>query len=159
MNITLRTPSGDHVHAADIPQFALAPEVIFWGDRVFRLAEVIANNHPTYVEVFAYALPDPNTYGDPLTGLPMDGPPAAPGEIIDAEVPPDAPYNPISVDEAITLGQAVYGTNPPDSTDAYREHELAAQAQAITEAEPAPEEPAQTPKQHGRRAGKHRSET
>lgn len=48
--------------------------------------------------------------------------PAAPGEVIDAEVPKDAPdsHGNVSLD---------YAAQTPDSTDVYRDHELAADAQ------------------------------
>jgi hypothetical protein len=48
------------VHEAEIPPFQTEPEVIVWGDRVFKRSgqDQLANDPPVteYTEVFAYAL-------------------------------------------------------------------------------------------------------
>lgn len=50
--IRLETSIGDYVDTVAIPKFKTAPEVIIWGERVFRLARP-----NVYQEVFAYYVP------------------------------------------------------------------------------------------------------
>lgn len=126
MKITLYTKDGALTHDADIPPFNPAPDVVFWGTRIFQLKEMRANNHPIYFEAFSFALPDLNTYGDPLTNDPLTGmPPDGPRLALALDVPPDA----ITLVEATAPaapGEIIDAEVPPDATDAYRDHELAA---------------------------------
>ena len=50
--IRLETSLGDYVDTVTIPKFQVAPEVVIWGERVFRLARP-----EVYREVFAYYIP------------------------------------------------------------------------------------------------------
>ena len=58
MKIKLETANGDFVHEQEIPPFNTSPDVIGWGDRVFKLRGI--EKHPDgysiYRECFAYAL-------------------------------------------------------------------------------------------------------
>lgn len=58
MKIKLETSSGDFVHEQEIPPFQTAPEVIGWGNRVFKLHRTEKNpdGYTFYRECFAYAL-------------------------------------------------------------------------------------------------------
>ena len=50
--IRLETSIGDYVDTVTIPKFKTAPQVVIWGERVFRLVRP-----DVYREVFAYYIP------------------------------------------------------------------------------------------------------
>ncbi len=58
MKIKLETANGDFVHEQEIPPFTTPPDVIGWGDRVFKNhgTEKRPNGYTIYRECFAYAL-------------------------------------------------------------------------------------------------------
>ena len=53
VKIWLKTENGALVTEKEIPEFTPAPQVIIWGDRVFK-----QSTHNNYIEVFAYCIPE-----------------------------------------------------------------------------------------------------
>lgn len=59
MKIKLETANGDFVHEQEIPPFQTPPDVLGWGDRVFKLHAPRprgTTDAAVYRECFAYAL-------------------------------------------------------------------------------------------------------
>jgi hypothetical protein len=62
MKVVLYTQDGGFVHAEEIPPFHQTPEVVTWGQRVFRRRRLLGDKAPivndavTYVEAWAYTL-------------------------------------------------------------------------------------------------------
>lgn len=54
--IRLETANGDYVITGIIPPFQTLPEVVIWGERVFRLASDDGEATPVYREVFFVAV-------------------------------------------------------------------------------------------------------
>lgn len=60
MKVKLETSEGNFVHEGVLPPFNPAPEVVFWGIRVFKqhAIEKRPDGYTIYREVFAVALVD-----------------------------------------------------------------------------------------------------
>lgn len=56
MKIRLLTSDGQFVHEQEIPPFNAHPDVIGWGDRVFKATGGGVDGYWLYRECFAYAL-------------------------------------------------------------------------------------------------------
>lgn len=74
MRVRLTTGDGLDVleNLAEIPPFSQPPDVLLWGDRVFRLLD-LEDGIATYVEAFAFWLPPtPDAQRQPVKPAPMD---------------------------------------------------------------------------------------
>ena len=59
MRAILQTKTGQEVHQTMIPPMKPAPDVVIWGDRVFKLhqyGDEIGGTYGIYLEAFAYAI-------------------------------------------------------------------------------------------------------
>lgn len=55
MEIELRTSDGHFVAVVEVPPFKSCPDVVAWGDRVFRYEGWDPPHRPSYLECFAVA--------------------------------------------------------------------------------------------------------
>lgn len=61
MKVKLETSDGEHVGHSHVPPFNKPPDVLLWGDRVFKLHEDAKHGAVVYRECFAVAIVVPVT--------------------------------------------------------------------------------------------------